>query len=79
MVSKMRLVLAQILAQTRQTSVRLIAQSLGSLEFKRIAVAGHGLLRAATISNARSRIDVPGLRYPPYDRNRLLREIVMPS
>ena len=24
-------------------------------------------------------IDVGGLRYPPYDRNRILREIVIPS
>jgi len=36
-------------------------------------------------SNARgvlshsTRIDIGGLRYPPYDRNRILRELVMPS
>ena len=25
------------------------------------------------------RIDIGGLRYPPYDHNRILREMVMPS
>jgi len=26
-----------------------------------------------------TKIDIGGLRYPPYDHNRILREIVMPS
>ena len=26
-----------------------------------------------------AKIDIGGLRYPPYDHNRILREIVMPS
>jgi len=45
----------------------------------------HGEWGFRAYSNARgvlshsTHIDVGGLRYPPYDRNRILREIVMPS
>ncbi len=45
----------------------------------------HGEWGFRAYSNARgvlshsTRIDVAGLRYPPYDRNRVLREFVMPS
>lgn len=45
----------------------------------------HGEWGFRSYSNARgvlshsTRIDVGGLRYPPYDHNRILREIVMPS
>jgi len=45
----------------------------------------HGEWGFRAYSNARgvlthsTRIDIGGLRYPPYDRNRILREMVMPS
>ena len=45
----------------------------------------HGEWGFRAYSNARgvlshsTHIDVGGLRYPPYDRNRILRELVMPS
>jgi aldehyde dehydrogenase (NAD+) len=45
----------------------------------------HGAWGFRAYSNARgvlshgTHIDVGGLRYPPYDRNRILREIVIPS
>ena len=35
--------------------------------------------RAAFYRMAQRRIDIGGLRYPPYEHNRILREIVMPS
>ena len=34
--------------------------------------------RAEFLSHS-TKIDIGGLRYPPYDHNRILREIVMPS
>jgi len=45
----------------------------------------HGEWGFRAYSNARgilshsTKIDIGGLRYPPYDHNRILREIVMPS
>ena len=45
----------------------------------------HGEWGFRAYSNARgvlahsTRIDIGGLRYPPYDRNRILREMIMPS
>jgi aldehyde dehydrogenase (NAD+) len=45
----------------------------------------HGEWGFRAYSNARgvlshsTRIDIGGLRYPPYDRNRILRDLVMPS
>jgi aldehyde dehydrogenase (NAD+) len=45
----------------------------------------HGEWGFRAYSNARgvlshsTRIDIGGLRYPPYDRNRMLRDLVMPS
>jgi aldehyde dehydrogenase (NAD+) len=36
-------------------------------------------LNARGVLSQSKKIDIGGLRYPPYDHNRILREIVMPS
>jgi hypothetical protein len=55
----------------------------GLPDFRKLVADHRAYFRA--YSNARgilmhsTKIDIGGLRYPPYDHNRILREIVMPS
>lgn len=50
------------------------------LHFKRIAGAEfRAYSNARGVLSHSTHIDIRGLRYPPYDRNRILREMVIPS